>query len=159
MKTNNNSILNYTNILFLFLTLFVIFSGVYIQLRFHINILPDEPILSHETWNILHIISSLLFTGLAVYHLFKHKRWYKAVLSKRLLRQNRATLMLTFMLILSAISALLALIARINITTALYRNHMIEIHDKISILFLILLTVHLIRKRKNFRIKAIFDKL
>ena len=143
----------YINLIALLISLLMIISGGYIQLRFHINMLPSQSILTYEMWRLIHVISSVLFTVFFIYHIFMHKKWYKTVLCKRLFKRNRVSVLLTLLMIFSSISGFVPFIIGYMNEASEYRIHLIEIHDKVAVLFLILLTGHILRRSLLFRIR------
>lgn len=53
---------------------------------------------SHEVWHnwaVAHVLSSLLWLISGVYHIKRHRRWYKAIASKGIGKKSRMTLALS----------------------------------------------------------------
>ncbi len=136
-KKLKRGLINYILLLTGFITCF---SGIFIQIRYHITnaegltkIYNTSLGLLYDQWRSIHIISSILFALLCLYHAILHKRWYSNLLKKRL--ENRSIISAT----LSCVFTLL------NISIILPFN-LIEIHDKIGLIFILLLCLHLIKK-------------
>lgn len=130
-------------------------SGIFIQGGYHLgNSDPTTKIifgLDYETWSFVHKISIVIFMLFCMYHLSVHRKWYKVVLAKQLLRKkNRQVLYLSFFFLLSAVTGLIpwsidCLEGSINL-----RRLFIEIHDKVSLLLVLFILLHAIKRRERF---------
>lgn len=149
----SNSLSNITKIdLALAITgLYFSLSGLLIQLRYHMH---DKNKLSlllgmdYSSWNILHIISSLLGLVLVCIHVYQHRKWYLNIIRNRRLPKQKPTLIISAVFLLMAFTGLASLALRIldPVKFAESRFMFIEIHDKLGILLSIFLTGHILRR-------------
>lgn len=86
-----------------------------------------------------------------------HRKWYKAIIIKNLVAKNRLQILLSLVFILAAITGYIPWIIDLSGGSEIARKFFIEIHDKITIILFVLLTLHLTKKLKWY-INA-FDKL
>lgn len=119
-------------------------SGLVIQCHYHLLKSPGESFvlaLDRAQWNTMHVWSSILFLFCVAYHVWVHQRWYEHVL-KRKIQKHRPTSILTILTVPVVISGLMPLFIE-NPTLSLF---IIEIHDKIAILFFVVALRHVIKR-------------
>lgn len=133
-------------------------SGIIIQVSYHIGS-PDNITKASRTiwgfgyadWSVIHKIAIIIFALCSIYHIYVHRKWYKSVLKKTSLRkQNRQTLLLSVLFILSAITGLIAWVIDSFGTAQFSRIIFIEIHDKISLILVVFIALHITRRAKRF---------
>lgn len=128
-------------------------SGIAIQIGYHVGS-PDSITKASRTilgfgyadWSVIHKLAIVIFALSGIYHIYVRRKWYKAVLKKPLLRkQNRQVLLLSVFFILSAITGLIPWVIDSFGSTQTVRIIFIEIHDKISLILVIFMVLHIIR--------------
>lgn len=135
----------------LILVLILSISGIVIQIHYHLLKNGSESIvwiLNRTQWNTVHVWTSIGFLGATLYHVWVHRNWYKNALKQIRHPQKRPTLILTLftlLVVLSGLTPLLMSFFEINSST---RFSITEIHDKISILFLIVAFRHIFKRFK-----------
>lgn len=146
-----------TNHGLLFLGLIMVFSGLLLQINFHMGVHGPIDInmtvwgLSRTEWSMIHKISIVLFTFLMVNHIILHWRWYKAIVTKKLFAKNKLTLLLSFAFIMVAITGYVPWIIMLTGGDSLMREIFVEIHDKIALILIGLLVFHVSKRLKWFR--------
>lgn len=138
-----------TNVSLLVFGFIMTFSGLYIQVCYHMR--GDSFSLGFSQWTIIHKWSALLFTLISITHIVLHLKWYKIVIEKQLFRKNRATLVLTIFMIIVSLTGFLPWIMSLFPIHLALRRTLIEIHDKIGVIFMVILIGHII-KRGNWYI-------
>ena len=137
--------------------LLMIASGLILQINYHLrHHLDSERFLSfdYHLWSDFHKISIVLFSVLISAHVLSHFKWYKVVLTKKLISKNTQVLYLTIIFLITGITGYIAWI--IDLSDGLYslRKLFIEIHDKIALILTIYIFLHII-KRINWHPKNI----
>ena len=142
------------------LTIFVAFTllminGILMQVIYHLN--HNDPnyvflLFDKNGWLFLHKILSLIaFTGIT-FHVLLHFKWIKDVfLNKRLFSKNFKNKSLAFLFIVFYFSGILTFVSWIannQFTGYNYelRHFILEIHDKITLLLIVLFAFHFIKK-------------
>jgi len=131
-------------------------SGLLIQLEYHIgnhgNIAIDDYVfgISYNGWSGFHKISILMFLLLMIFHISLHWKWYKVVIMKWLIAKNIQGLTLSVVFILVATSGLISWVIDLLKGDVLLRKAFIEIHDKLGIILIIYLILHVVKKLKWF---------
>lgn len=140
------------NNLLLFIGCVMIASGLTLQLGFHVGG-PEGHQLNRqvsEYWSDIHKFAAVSFSLLMVYHIYAHRKWYKVVISKQLFGKNRQVIMLSVLFLLVAGSGFLPWFIDLSGGINALRFIIIEIHDKIALLLIIFLVLHLIKRNKWF---------
>lgn len=120
----------------------VALSGAVLQVHYHLLKNTDPATtwgLYRAEWNTLHVWSSVLWVAAIAMHLWRHRKWVRGVVKKRLFKKNRPTVILIAVTFLTIVSGFTPLF-----TSVLW---VVEIHDKVAILFLILAVAHTIRRK------------
>lgn len=146
MKKEYRTLLNITNIIG---GAIIIFTGVLIQLNYHMHHLPDNSLIlgfDRISWRWIHTLSSIFFLIWLIYHNWINLKTIKAFFlsKKKSPKYHLLSIILLGILLLMAITALLAL-ANNLLDNQEQRFTYIEIHDKIGILMSILLIIHFIQ--------------
>jgi hypothetical protein len=134
----------------------IIFSGMLIQVEYHIGnhgIIPTNDIVlgfNYLGWSRIHKISIVAFTLFMMYHVHVHWKWYKAVITKKLFSKNQQVLILSFLFIVVAITGLTPWCIDLLNGDQVHRKILIEVHDKLAIFLAIFLILHGIRRVKWF---------
>lgn len=64
---------------------------------------------SHEVWHdwaVAHVLSSLLWLIAVIFHIKRHWRWYKAIASKGIGKKRRATIVLSVVFLIVAVTGI-----------------------------------------------------
>lgn len=139
------------------------FSGMLIQIKYHMgnhgNIAINDFVLglNYHDWSVVHKISIVLLSLFAIYHIYQHRKWYKVVISKRLFAKNQQVLIFSLLFVLLAITGLTPWFIDLLKGDEMQRKVFIEIHDKLAIILVVYLMLHIIRRMKWFF--TTFDKL
>lgn len=133
-------------------------SGIVMQIAYHFGN-PDDITkanrivlwLDYADWSVVHKIVIVIFVLSVVYHIYVHRKWYKAVLGKPYLcKKNRQVLLFSGLFILSTITGLIPWIIDVFGMSQFSRIIFIEIHDKISLILFVFILLHAIRRAKRF---------
>jgi hypothetical protein len=156
------------NGLLIFVALITMYSGMALQLGFHVggkqthtavsqNTLNYTQIRSIDTerrvsgfnyaaWSLIHKASVVIFSLLILAHCLLHRKWYQHVFSRLPLRRNTMPLVLTILFVLVALSGFWPWITDLAGGSTSVRMFFIEVHDKIALLFGLFLLFHFIRR-------------
>lgn len=98
---------------------------------------------NHETWHnwaAFHVIASLLFLIVVLFHIITHWNWYKGIVNRGIRKKSKVTICLSAIFILAIFTG----VALLNINGA---NSSIGLwHYKIGILMGILSIVHIFKR-------------
>ena len=145
------------NLGLLFSGLIVMFSGLLIQINYHMvnhggtDINKAVWSLSRTEWSMIHKISIIIFSIFMAYHIILHWQWFKAVISKKLISKNKLIIMLSFVFILVAITGYIPWLVSLICGDNTIREAFVEIHDKIALIFIGILILHILKKLKWFK--------
>lgn len=168
MRTFNNFIIN--NLL-LIVGLVMMFSGLIMQIGFHMGghqvdtngfqtqSIPYEQLRAIDTvkivcgfnysdWSTIHKVVVILFSLLMIYHTYVHWKWYKGVITKHLIGKNRQVIILSALFLLVAITGFVPWLIDLSGGPGTLRMHFIEIHDKVTLILIVLLILHIIKRLK-----------
>ena len=160
------------NNLLVLLCIIMIFSGLTLQLGFHIGdhsnklaaqsvqtaqVIPYEQMREIDTskivcgfnypdWSAIHKYAIVCFSFLTVYHVYTHWKWYKGVFAKRLMGKNIQVITLSALFFLVAITGLVPWFFDLLGSTNILRMVFIEIHDKIALVLVVYLILHMIKR-------------
>ena len=132
------------------------FSGMLIQIEYHIgnsgNIAINDFVfgLNYHDWSVVHKVSIVVLSLFAIYHIYQHWKWYKLVIAKRLFARNQQVLIFSLLFVLVAITGLTPWSIGLLQGDEMQRKAFIEIHDKLAVLLVIYITLHIIRRIKWF---------
>jgi hypothetical protein len=82
------------------------FSGMLIQVKYHMgnhgNIAINDSVfgINYHGWSFVHKISIVVLSLLMIYHIYQHWKWYKIVITKRLLVKNQQVLIFSLLFVL-----------------------------------------------------------
>lgn len=146
------------------------FSGLALQLGFHIgnsgrhsvddlsvlqiNRFPDSDKMvagfNYPEWSLIHKIAIVSFSLLMTYHIYAHWKWYKSVFFKGLLAKNIQVITLSAIFVLVAITGFVPWLIDCLKCSCSLRLLFIEIHDKLALVLIIYLILHVIKRAKWF---------
>ncbi len=133
-----------------------IFSGMSIQIKYHIgnhgNIAINDNLfgINYQGWSTIHKIAIVVLFVLMIYHIYHHWKWYKAMITKKLITKNLQVFTLSLLFVLVAITGLIPWSIDLQKGDEMLRKVFIEVHDKFAIIFSIYLILHISRRLKWF---------
>lgn len=152
-KNINRFIINLGLIIFGITT---IFSGMLIQVKYHMgnhgNIAINDFVIgiNYQGWSVIHKISIVALSLLMICHVYFHWKWYKVVITKKLISKNQQVLILSFLFIVVAITGLTPWFIDLLNGDEMQRKIFIEIHDKLALILAIYLILHIIKRLRWF---------
>ena len=172
-RTFNNFLIN--NLL-LVLGLAMILSGLVMQLGFHMGGHDEHQIgardvqfqsmqyeqlrqidtskivcgFNYPAWSAIHKFVVVFFSLLMINHTYLHWKWYKGVITKHLMCKNNQVVILTILFLLVAVTGIIPWLIDLSGGTSIFRMHFIEIHDKITLILIVFLVLHFIKRAKWF---------
>lgn len=103
---------------------------------------------TYPDWSAIHKFAIVFLSLLMVYHLYTHWKWYEGVITKRLIRKNIQVITLSVLFLLVAITGYIPWFVDLSGSTSILRMLFIEIHDKIALVLIIFLIVHIVQRLK-----------
>ncbi len=160
------------NNLLLIFGMMTIFSGLALQLGFHMGgeegrhggghglrsqsityeqvreIDPNKIVLgfNYSDWSTIHRISIVTLTLFMIYHIYSHWKWYKGIISKHLIGKNVQVVTLSALFLLTAVTGLVPWFIDLSGSTSILRLIFIEIHDKLTFILIIYLVLHVVKR-------------
>ena len=164
------------NNLLLISGLVMIFSGLVLQIGFHMGGHDRHRISAHDvqtksihyerlsdidtskivcgfnysTWSAIHKFVVVFFSLLMICHTYVHWRWYKGVITKHLIGKNRRVIILSILFLLVAITGFIPWFIDLSGGSSIIRKLFIEIHDKLTFILIIFLVLHFVKRAKWF---------
>jgi hypothetical protein len=145
------------NICLIIVSFTTILTGFVIQLKYHMDRL--SPVvetwgLAYNSWSLLHKLSIVALSLLMLFHVISHWKWYKTIITRKLIARNKQTLILSVIFVLTAVTGYAAWFAGLanggaSSGAALFRKAFIEIHDKIAIILTIYIILHVVKQMKR----------
>lgn len=133
-----------------------VFSGMLIQVNYHIGnhgIIAINGFvfgINYYGWSAIHKISIVALSLLMICHFYLHRKWYKIVITKKLVLKNQQVLVLSFLFIAVAITGFTPWFMDLLNGDGIRRKIFIEIHDKLTLVLLIYLVLHIIKRFRWF---------
>jgi hypothetical protein len=159
-----NPVLSFiTNLGLLLSGLVTAFSGLLIQINYHMGdhegIIAEKTVLgiNYDGWSGIHKISIIYISFFMVFHIILHWKWYKIIIRKNLITKNRQVIILSILFITAAITGYIPWFISITGGEAATRELFIEIHDKLVLILIVYLILHISKRFKWFI--TTFDKL
>jgi hypothetical protein len=152
-KSRSN--LNYVvDISLLLLASILIYSGLKLQIDFHIthlspSIVNADP--EYQSLRLIHIISASSGVVFFILHIVLHLSWYKAFFAGKSLKNKTHMLWLSamaFLCITFGMASFLKSLAMTSMNDEQQRKMLMEIHDKFGVLVSALLLYHVIIKTR-----------
>lgn len=149
IRTSNKSNINfYIELFILFPFVLLAFSGILIQINYHAGGLLDEANVlgaNRNGWLYLHKIVSVISLFGITMHVFLHTWWIKMLFRGRTFRGVKNVKITLWLLILFIITTLTGLVSWLVLSVDEHaRFIVIEIHDKIGIILIILVIFHFV---------------
>jgi hypothetical protein len=165
------------NNLLLLCGIMVIVSGLTIQLAYHMGSSEPHHRNNHEVqphsityeqdrgfdtvktvwgfnyhqWSTIHKLFIVLFSLIMIYHFYIHWKWYKGVINKHLIKKNSQVITLTILFLFVAFTGLIPWFIDLSGSKSVWRFILIEIHDKLTLVLIIFLILHFIKRSKWFK--------
>lgn len=153
-QTNRQRSITFTvNSVLIVLGIATSISGLIIQWHYHLRTFSDGATifaLCRQEWNAIHVWTSIVFFIAIIYHVWSHRRWYNNLLKKNVSAKQRPTAILTVLTFTVVITGLIPLFIHCLKGCSIFRFSMIEIHDKVAILFFIVAFRHTIKRWKGY---------
>ncbi len=130
-----------------------VFSGLLIQVEYHIGkhgISKHVLGIDYQGWSLIHKYSVVILFLLAIFHIYLHWKWYRTVIRKKLFSKNKEVLGLSIIFLLVAITGFLPWIMFLVDGSQDVRNTFIEVHDKLAIILIVYFIMHLAKRLKWF---------
>ena len=140
-----------------------VFSGLLVQVKYHMgnhgNIDINQAVMgiNYQGWSVIHKISIVALSLLMICHVYLHWKWYKGVITKKLISKNQQVLILSFLFVVVAITGLTPWFIDLLNGDEMQRKIFIEIHDKVTLILAIYLILHIIKRLRWFLI--VFEKM
>jgi hypothetical protein len=154
---NRNAFFKFVlNISLVIAALAMVFSGFMIQFNYHMGhhgqIAAMEEVLGldYYQWSGLHKISIILISTLVIIHLFWHYQWFKTMITKKRLARNRQVILFLLIFLFTAFTGYAAWVYAQFADGEFQRKLFIEIHDKITLILLVFLVLHIVKRRNWF---------
>ena len=150
-----------TDILLLPSGFFTLFSGFLLQIKYHMGRLPKTTeVLSADyyDWATIHKYSSVAFFIIICVHIYLHKEWYISLFRKIPVKRDRSS-RVALILIVTALFGFIPwgqsiINSLLGHTSPVSERIFVEIHDKLGILLMIKVIIHL-WKRFGWIVKRI----
>lgn len=160
--SKNKWLMNFlANLLLLISGFLVSISGLIIQIHYHIRHNSNHSTvlsLDRMVWYSVHVWISIIFLFIIVYHIWIHKKWYKNIFNQKKSPNKKPTIVLTILMVITAITGFVPLLIYFFDKNSIPRLVIIEIHDKIAILFLIIIFLHT-KKRLKWYANVVKNKI
>ena len=105
---------------------------------------------NYSDWSTTHKIAIVFFSLFMLYHFYAHWKWVKAIITKHLIKKNSQVITLSIIFILVAITGFIPWFIDLSGSTNVKRLIFIEIHDKLTLIFIVYLLIHIIKRNNWF---------
>lgn len=171
-KTGTRTIISFViNNLLLASGLIMIVSGMIMQIGFHMGSHPghghqaqghsiayeDMRVIDHNKivggfnysdWSAIHKIVVIVFFLLITWHLYIHWKWIMGLIRKHLMGKNSQLIILSALFLLVALTGFIPWGIDLWGGSGESRMFYIEIHDKLTLLFMLFLLLHIIKRAR-----------
>jgi Pyruvate/2-oxoacid:ferredoxin oxidoreductase delta subunit len=106
--------------------------------------------LSYHNWSASHKLAITLFSLLMIFHIHAHWKWYRAAIRKRLIRKNIQVIILSALFLAATATGIVPWLIDLSGSTSTLRWILIEIHDKLALILIVFLILHVSRRTKWF---------
>lgn len=106
--------------------------------------------INYSNWSLLHKFAIVVFSLLMMYHIFIHWKWYKMIINKHLASKNIQVILLSVFFLLVAVTGFVPWFIDLSGRNSMLRLILIELHDKLALVLVIYLTLHIVRRYKWF---------
>jgi len=160
MKKPTQNLLFCINSILLVCSIAIAFSGLTIMIRYHmdhsgvISTTDEFWGIDYFAWSGIHKSFTIALTLLMAYHFLLHWKWYKNVVLKKLMTKNKLVILLSAIFISTCLTGFIPWLLPSGEDTEITRRGLLEIHDKMGIVLIILLVLH-VSKRFNWFMKRL----
>ncbi|HEY4786164.1 MAG TPA: ferredoxin family protein [Bacteroidales bacterium] len=105
---------------------------------------------NYADWSTIHKSVIVLFSLLMAYHIYVHWKWYKEVIKKHMIGKNFQVFIVTVLFLLVAATGLIPWFIDLSGGNSVLRFILIEIHDKLALLLLVFLILHISKRNRWF---------
>lgn len=132
------------------------FTGLLIQINYHMgnhgNVAKTNSVMrmNYETWSDLHKITIVMLSVLMIFHIYRHWKWYKVVMQKKLFPKNSQVIILSILFILVSLTGFIPWFIYLSDGDLMVRKIFIEVHDKLAIFFSVYLMLHILKRIRWF---------
>jgi hypothetical protein len=112
---------------------------------------------NYPAWLAIHKFAIVFFSLLMIYHIGAHWKWYKGVITKHLIRKNIQVITLSVLFLLVALTGFIPWFIDLSGNSIIVQIFFIEIHDKLALLLLVFLILHIVKRAKWFA--TVYEKL
>lgn len=106
--------------------------------------------INYSGWSAIHKISVVCFVMLMIYHIYKHLKWYRGIISRNLWGKNVQLMILSGIFLFTSLTGIIPWMIDLLGNTNVYRFVFVEIHDKLALLLVVFLILHVIKRRNWF---------
>ena len=112
---------------------------------------------NYPAWSTIHKFAIVFFSLLMIYHICAHWKWYMGVITKHLIRKNIQVITLSVLFLLVALTGFIPWFIDLLGNSIIVKIFFIEIHDKLALLLIVFLVLHIVKRAKWFA--AVYEKL
>jgi len=155
MKKPETKTLFSMNILLLVSSITTAFSGLTIMTHYHMGHHGDISTtdtfwgIDYFAWSAIHKTGTIALSLVMAYHILLHWKWYKNVLLKRLLAKNSQVILLSVIFFVTGLTGFIPWLLQSGDASESTRRGILEIHDKMGIVLIVFLILH-VSKRLNW---------
>lgn len=135
----------------------MVFSGMLIQINYHmgnhghIDIETVVMGIAYRGWSAIHKTAIMAFSALMLLHMTFHWNWYKTMVRKNMVTKNMQVVTLTVVFVLVALTGIIPWMIDLGGGKEFTRKAFIEIHDKLALVLLVYLVLHVISRLTWFK--------
>jgi len=112
---------------------------------------------NYPAWSAIHKFAIVFFSLLMIYHICAHWKWYKGVITKHLIRKNIQVITLSVLFVLVALTGFIPWFIDLSGNSIILQILFIEIHDKLALLLIVFLILHIAKRAKWFA--TVYEKI
>lgn len=148
---SRNNIGLFINFALVIISLLTIYSGFVMQAAYHAGGKPHEVVsagFNYFQWSTIHKIIIVVFSILIIFHTVLHLKWYRGLFTKPLPHAKRQTVILSVIFFIVAATGYFAWV--VSSSNQHLRKIFIELHDKLVIILIIYLIIHIVKRFRWF---------
>jgi ferredoxin len=100
-------------------------------------------------WTVIHKTAIVVFSLVMFYHIYRHWKWYRTVISRHLMTKNIQVISLSILFVMVALTGFIPWLIYLSDKNSLLRIIFIEVHDKLALLLAVYLVLHVVKRRKH----------
>jgi len=112
--------------------------------------MPDVWGINYSGWSAIHKVLVVCFFLLMIYHIYKHLKWYQGIISRNLMGKNVQVMILSAIFLFTSLTGIVPWMIDLLGSTSMYRFVFVEIHDKLALLLVVFLILHVVKRRNWF---------